>query len=66
MWSYLFLFGHVADVDGPLVELSHHEDGGNRLLLSVSHNGHVSGPHLKVLHSEKQEHLMDCLFFFFL
>lgn len=53
MWSYLFLFGHVADVDGPLVELSHHEDGGDRLLLSVSHNGHVSGPYLKVLHSKQ-------------
>lgn len=44
----------MADVDRPLVELSHHEDGGDRLLLCVSHNGHVPGPHLKVLRSKKQ------------
>lgn len=49
---YLLLFGHVADVDGPLVKLSHHQDGGHRLLLSMSHNGHVLGPFLKVLQTE--------------
>lgn len=49
IWFYLLLLGHMADVDWPLVELSHHEDGSDRLLLGVSDNGHVLGPHLKVL-----------------
>jgi len=49
---YLFLGGHVADVDWPLVELRHHEDCGHRLLLSVSDDGYLLGPLLKVLHTE--------------
>lgn len=44
----------MADVDWPLVELSHHENGSDRLLLGVSDNGHVLGPHLKVLKKNKQ------------
>lgn len=54
IWFYLFLLGHMADVDWPLVELRHHEDGGHRLLLGVSDDGHVLGPHLKVLQSENR------------
>lgn len=49
---HLLLFGHVADVDRPLVELSHHEDRGDRLLLGVGNDGHLLGPLLKVLHTE--------------
>lgn len=43
----------MADVDWPLVELSHHEDGSDCLLLGVSDNGHVLGPHLKVLQKKQ-------------
>lgn len=49
---YLLLLGHVADVDRPLVELRHHEDRSDRLLLSVSDDGHLLGPLLKVLCTE--------------
>lgn len=51
----LLLLGHVADVDWPLVELSHHEDGGHRLLLGVGHDGQVLGPLLKVLWTENRD-----------
>lgn len=51
---YLLLLGHVADVDRPLVELGHHEDRRHRLLLSVSDDGHLLGPLLKVLHTETE------------
>lgn len=51
--SYLLLLGHVADVHRSLVELSHHQDGGHRLLLSVCHDGKMLGPLLKVLPGEQ-------------
>lgn len=51
----LLLFGHVADVDGPLVQLSHHQDGGHRLLLGVGHDGQVLGPLLKVLRIQTRD-----------
>lgn len=54
IFLYLFLLGHMADVDWPLVKLRHHEDGGDRLLLGVGDDGHVLGPHLKVLRSENR------------
>lgn len=59
IWSnknvlYLLLFGHVADVNWPLVELSHHQDGGHCLLLSVGHDGHLLGPLLKVLQNRNR------------
>lgn len=42
----------MADVDRPLVELRHHEDRSDRLLLGVSNDGHLLGPLLKVLRTE--------------
>lgn len=51
----LLLLGHMADVDWPLVQLSHHEDGGHRLLLGMGHDGKVLRPLLKVLRTETRD-----------
>lgn len=51
----------MADVDGPLVELGHHQDCSHCLLLSVSNDGHLFGPLLKVLHTEPDsQSLVQC------
>lgn len=57
---HLLLLGHVADVNRPPVELRHHEDRGDRLLLGVSDDGELLGPLLEVLHTEPDSSAERC------